>query len=163
MDQIDHIIAEWQHSKPTLDTAPLAILGRIARLMTHFEQRRDAVLAEYDLKYGEFDVLLTLRRQGEPYTLSPSQLSASLLLTSGGISKRLDRLEHSGLVLRQPGEHDRRAVSICLTDAGFALVERVLPAHTDTQLALLAALDAGSQQQLAALLRQWLHALERSA
>lgn len=162
MDQIDRIIAEWQHSQPSLDTTPLAVLGRIARLMGYFEQVRDAVLAQHQLKYGEFDVLLTLRRQGEPYTLSPSQLSQSLLLTSGGISKRIDKLENAGLVERLPDDADRRGVMIRLSASGLAKVDQALTPHTNAQLDLLAHLPASDQQALAALLQRWLTALENT-
>ncbi len=162
MDQIDRIIAEWQHSQPSLDTTPLAVLGRIARLMGYFEQVRDSVLAQHQLKYGEFDVLLTLRRQGEPYTLSPSQLSQSLLLTSGGISKRIDKLENAGLVERLPDDADRRGVMIRLSDSGLAKVNQALTPHTDAQLDLLAHLPACDQQALATLLQRWLVALENT-
>lgn len=160
MDQIDRIIAEWQLSKPDLDTMPLAVLGRVARLMTFFETARDSVLARYGIKYGEFDVLVTLRRQGEPYCLTPTQLSQSLLLTTGGISKRLDKLELAGLIAREPDPNDRRGVTIRLTPAGRQLVDDALTPHTDAQLDLLASLPADAQQQLASLLRQWLTALE---
>lgn len=162
MDQIDRIIAEWQHSQPSLDTTPLAVLGRIARLMGYFEQVRDGVLAQHQLKYGEFDVLLTLRRQGEPYTLSPSQLSQSLLLTSGGISKRIDKLENAGLVERLPDDADRRGVMIRLSASGLAKVNQALIPHTDAQLDLLAHLPASDQQALATLLQRWLVALENT-
>lgn len=161
MDQLQQFLDDWKYSKPDLDLMPLAVLGRIARLMALFETVRDQALLPFDLKYGEFDVLATLRRQGEPYTLSPTVLYRSLLLSSGAISKRLDKLESAGLISRLPDPADRRAWQISLTAQGLLRVEEALQAHTRAQQAMLARIPAADQQQIAALLGNWLQQLEQ--
>lgn len=161
MDQLQQFLDDWKHSKPDLDLMPLAVLGRVARLMAMFETVRDQALLPFDLKYGEFDVLATLRRQGEPYTLSPTVLYRSLLLSSGAISKRLDKLESAGLISRLPDPIDRRAWQVSLTAQGLLRVEDALQAHTRAQQAMLARIPDENQQQLAALLGNWLQQLEQ--
>lgn len=161
MDEIDGFLSQWQQSKPELDPMPLAVLGRIARLMAAFEQVRDAALAPHELKYGEFDVLATLRRQGEPYTLTPTELYRSLLLSSGAVSKRLDKLELAGLITRTPDPSDKRGWLVSLTAAGKEKLEAALQDHTAAQQTLLAKLPTEQQQQLAGLLRSWLQGIEK--
>lgn len=161
MDQLQQFLDDWQRSKPDLDLMPLAVLGRVTRLMALFESIRDQALAPFELKYGEFDVLATLRRQGDPYTLSPTTLYRSLLLTSGAVSKRLDKLETAGLITRTPDPSDRRAWQISLTPLGLERLESALIAHTTAQQKMLALIPLAEQQQLAALLGNWLHQLEQ--
>ena len=160
MDQLQQFLTDWAHSKPELDLAPLAVLGRVTRLMSAFEQVRDEALAPFELKYGEFDVLATLRRQGAPYQLTPSVLYRSLLLSSGAISKRLDRLETAGLVTRTPDPQDKRGWLVSLTVAGLDKTEIALAAHTAAQQKLLAMISVDEQQMLAGILSGWLYQIE---
>lgn len=96
----------------------MGVIGRVSRLSRQLEQRLDPVFARHGLEQGLFDVLATLRRSGEPYRMRPADLAASVMLTSSGITKRLDRLEASGLVVRHPDPQDRRGLLIELTPAG---------------------------------------------
>ncbi|WP_239690849.1 MarR family winged helix-turn-helix transcriptional regulator [Chromobacterium sphagni] len=156
MDKIDLILAQWRQARPDLDCASMAVIGRLGRLVSHLEKTLADNFARFGLKDGEFDVLATLRRAGDDGQLSPTELYTSLLLTSGAISKRLDRLEAAGWVLRQPHPDDRRAMRVQLTASGRALVDQALEAHLATQEAALAALAPEQRAQLAALLKQWL-------
>ena len=99
-------------------------------------------------------MLATLRRNGPPYQLRPTDFSGQLMLTSSGTTKRLDRLEQAGLVTRAPDPEDRRGTLITLTEAGHELIDAVTEAHLDNERDLLAALTADERRRLADLLRK---------
>lgn len=160
-DPVDAIIEQWATVRPDLDTAAMEVFGRVNRLSRAIGDRMDKAYAALGLARGEFDVLATLRRSGEPYTLSPRQLSATLMLTTGGMTGRLDKLERAGLLRRSPDPHDRRGLQVTLTDKGLTLVEEAVGAGLAVQTeALTAALDAEKVGQLADLLRELLLATE---
>jgi DNA-binding MarR family transcriptional regulator len=159
-DPVDAIIAQWAVVRPDLDTVPMAVFGRIYRLAHTMGTRMEKAYAPYGIARGEFDVLGTLRRSGEPYTLSPRELSATLMLTTGGMTGRLDKLERAGLLFRSPDPHDRRGLRVTLTERGRELVDEAVAAGLAVQRAALeaAALDETEAQQLSALLRKLLTA-----
>ncbi|MEF1245075.1 MarR family winged helix-turn-helix transcriptional regulator, partial [Vibrio campbellii] len=101
MDAIDKVVSQWAKEKPELDTEPMAIMGRLMRIAKHMENHVAELHKRYDLKMGEFDVLATLRRSGKPYRLTPSELISSMMLTSGAMTNRLDKLEKKGLIARE--------------------------------------------------------------
>lgn len=101
-DPVDAIIDQWAVVRPDLDTAAMEVFGRIYRLARSMGDRTEKAYARFGIARGEFDVLATLRRAGEPYTLSPRQLSSTLMLTTGGMTGRLDKLEQTGLLRRSP-------------------------------------------------------------
>ncbi|MFI6287697.1 MarR family winged helix-turn-helix transcriptional regulator [Streptomyces sp. NPDC051018] len=127
-DAVDAIIDQWAEVRPDLDTAPMAVYGRIYRIARAMGDRVEKEYARFGISRGEFDVLGTLRRSGEPYTLSPRQLSSTLMLTTGGMTGRLDKLENAGLLARSPDPNDRRALRITLTHHGLDLVDRAVAA-----------------------------------
>jgi DNA-binding MarR family transcriptional regulator len=153
-DGVDAIIAQWQRERPELDHAPIGVVGRISRLAREIEARLEVVYREHGLEPGWHDVLATLRRTGPPYQLRPSDFTGSLMLTSSGTTKRLDRLERAGLIARAPDPDDRRGVLITLTDAGHDLIDRVTEAHLANEARLLAGLSAAERERMAALLRK---------
>jgi len=112
---------------------------------------------------GTYDVLATLRRSGEPFQLTPGALGGSLMLSTGGMTGRLDRLEQAGLVTRCPGPGDRRSRLVTLTDRGRQLIDQALDAGVETQGRLLADLPPGRRQQLNGLLRDLLTVVTREA
>jgi cytochrome b561 len=130
------------------------------RIMKHLATARAEALAPFGFRDGEFDVLATLRRAGKPYRLSPTQLYKSLLVTSGAMTNRLNRLEDVGSIVRMADPNDKRSMLVALTDAGLAKIEQALKVHTDTQNKLLTTLNAPQQQQLNMLLSQLLVASE---
>jgi len=153
-DGVDAIIEQWQHERPELDHSPIGVVGRISRLARAIEPRLEDVYREHGLEPGWHDVLATLRRSGPSYQLRPSDFTGSLMLTSSGTTKRLDRLERAGLIERSPDPDDRRGVVITLTDEGRALIDRVTEAHLANEERLLAGLSAAERDRLAALLRK---------
>ncbi|MFC8919837.1 MarR family winged helix-turn-helix transcriptional regulator [Streptomyces sp. NPDC057116] len=158
-DPVDAITAQWAVVRPDLDTVPMAVFGRIYRLGHTMAARMDRAYAPHGISRGEFDVLATLRRSGEPYTLSPRELSATLMLTTGGMTGRLDKLERAGLLSRSPDPHDRRGLRVTLSEKGRELVDEAVTAGLAVQReALEAALDEREADQLAGLLRKLLTA-----
>jgi DNA-binding MarR family transcriptional regulator len=153
-DGVDEIIEQWQRERPDVDVAPIGVIGRISRLARELERRVEAVQIEHGLDGGWYDVLATLRRSGPPYRLRASDFAGSLMLTSSGTTKRLDRLERAGLIAREPDPDDRRGVLISLTAQGRAAVENALVAHMENEYALLDGLTKTEQRQLADLLRK---------
>ncbi|KOU67312.1 MarR family transcriptional regulator [Streptomyces sp. MMG1533] len=162
-DPVDAIIGQWASVRPDLDTAAMEVFGRIFRLSRAMGDRIDKAYATFGVARGEFDVLATLRRSGEPYTLSPRQLSATLMLTTGGMTGRLDKLERAGLLRRSPDPHDRRGLQVTLTEKGLKLVDEAVGAGLAVQTeALKAALNDEQVGQLADLLRELLTGTETS-
>ncbi|MFD9283257.1 MarR family winged helix-turn-helix transcriptional regulator [Streptomyces mirabilis] len=155
-DSVDAIIEQWATVRPDLDTAAMEVFGRVFRLARTMGDRMEKAYAPYGISRGEFDVLATLRRSDAPYTLSPRQLSATLMLTTGGMTGRLDRLERAGLLRRSPDPHDRRGLQVTLTDKGLRLIDEAVGAGLAVQTEALAHLDEERAGQLAALLRELL-------
>jgi DNA-binding MarR family transcriptional regulator len=157
-DAVDAIVEQWAAVRPDLDTAAMEVFGRVFRLSRAMGDRMEKAYAKFGISRGEFDALATLRRSGEPYTLSPRQLSATLMLTTGGMTGRLDKLERAGLLRRSPDPHDRRGLQVTLTDEGHRLIDAAVGVGLATQTAALGALNAEQAGQLADLLRQLLSA-----
>lgn len=155
-DAVDAIIDQWAQVRPDLDTRAMEVFGRIYRLTHAMGARMDTAYARFGISRGEFDVLATLRRSGEPYTLAPRRLSATLMLTTGGMTGRLDKLERAGLLRRSPDPHDRRGLQVTLTEKGLALVDEAVTAGLGVQTEALSVLDDEQAGHLADLLRELL-------
>lgn len=153
-DDVDRIVAAWQRERPDLDCTPLHVLSRISRLARRLDLARGRVFAAHLLEGWEFDVLSALRRAGPPYQLSPGQLVAETLVTSGTMTNRVDRLERRGLVRRSPDPTDRRGVIVALTPDGREAVDAALADLLDDERDLLRDLDAADQLTLGGLLRR---------
>ncbi|MGW2020302.1 MarR family winged helix-turn-helix transcriptional regulator [Streptomyces sp. NPDC001927] len=157
-DAVDAITDQWAVVRPDLDTLPMAVFGRIYRLAGAMRGRVDKAYAPYGgMSLGEFDVLATLRRSGAPYTLSPRELTATLMITTGGMTGRLDKLEKAGLLSRSPDPNDRRGLRVTLSERGMELVDQAVGAGLAQQReALETALTPEEAEQLAGLLRKLL-------
>jgi DNA-binding MarR family transcriptional regulator len=153
-DGVDLILEQWRRERPDLDHSPIGIVGRVSRLARELEQRLEPVYREHGLEPGWHDVLATLRRSGPPYRLRPTEFTSTLMLTSSGTTKRLDRLEQAGLITRGPDPEDRRGTLITLTAAGRTLIDAVTEAHLENERRLLSALTEAEQRRLADLLRK---------
>ncbi len=161
MDAIDRALSQWDKERPDLNTMPMAMIGRLMRLSKILETQIAEVHKKYDLKMGEFDVLATLRRAGAPYRLTPSELLASMLLTSGAMTNRLDKLESKELILRQHSQADRRSVEVELTDKGLALVNELIVEHVKAQESLVVGLSQTEQKNIGQCLKLWLETFEQ--
>jgi len=159
-DAVDTILAQWLRERPDLDPSPIGVIGRLSRVSQHIDlalQRNHATLG---ITPGEYDVLASLRRAGPPYRLTPTMLYQTLMLSSGAMTNRLDRLEQAGYVERLPDPDDRRGRLVQLTAAGVAFVDHAVEVHLRNEERLLAALSAEQREQLSSLLRHWLLSFE---
>lgn len=156
-DRVDDILAEWRRERPDLDVSAMGVIGRVHRLADVLDRELTGVFAAVGLSRGEFDVLAALRRAGAPHERTAGELAASTMVTTGGLTKRIDRLESRGLVRRAPDGGDARRRVIGLTAAGLALVDEAVAAHVANEQRLVAAL--GDPDALAGVLRGWLLAL----
>lgn len=151
-DAVVEIVGQWERERPDLDTSPMLVVGRMYRLVGAWDRRLRGPFAAAGLGNGDFDVLAALRRAGEPFTLSAGELSRTVLVTTGAITKRVDRLEAGGWVTRSVAEADSRGRSIALTEAGLRLTDELMATHLANQRKLIEGLSAAEQDQLAGLL-----------
>lgn len=158
-DAIDAVVDAWARERPDLDLSAIGLVGRFGRLVMLLGPAQERVFTEFGLRPGEFDVLATLRRSGPPYTLMPSQLARTLMLSRAGMTNRLDRLESAGFVRRELDPADRRSFRVQLTDSGYETVDAAMTAHTANVTDLVSALDPAARADLDAHLRALLRAL----
>jgi len=155
MDRADVAVDQWARERPDLPALPMAIFGRLADAAERVTRdHMDPLFAQSGLQRGEFDVLATLRRSGKPYMLSPTQLYEALMISSGGMTNRLDRLERAGLVERRPDPNDRRGKLIALTETGQRVVDETIDRHVANEERLLSVLTPAEQEKLNALLKK---------
>jgi DNA-binding MarR family transcriptional regulator len=151
-DHVQHVLGQWRREAPKLDRSAFAVIGRISRLAQVLQAEIEPIFASHGVTGGEFDVLAALRRNGRPYRLTPTELSTALIVTSGGMTKRLHALERRALIRRERDPDDGRSTRVALTASGRRIVDAILPelvAHEDR---LLRELGAGQRGRLATLL-----------
>ena len=152
-DAVDRILDQWHTTRPEVDVSPLSVIGRVSRLSRLIDRRLAENFARFGIESWMYDVLATLRRQGEPYSLTAGELVRHTMITTGAVTNRIDRLEQRGLVERT-GTHDRRKVLVRLTPAGRDLVDEVIGAHAATEREILSELSGRQEHELAQLLRR---------
>lgn len=155
---------EWRRERPDIDPFPMELLGRLAEIaQIVMRDRLDPFFAAHGLQKGEFDVLATLRRAGQPYELTPTRLYEAAMLSSGGMTARIDRLERAGWVERRSHPTDRRGTLVGLTTAGLTLIDAMLAQHVENERAALSGLDSDEQRDFNALSIKLLTGLTVSA
>lgn len=154
-DRVARIMAQWERERPDLDVSPQAVIGRLHRVAGRLSEDLAAVYAEFGLGEGEFDVLATLRRSGEPWSLTAGELAGATMVTTGAITKRVDRCERHGWVVRRVDDRDGRGRVITLTDAGRALIDQAFTAHIANEHRLVGLLSERDRSLLAAVLARW--------
>lgn len=159
-DHVGRIMAQWAVERPDLDVSPQGVIGRLHRLAARLTEELVAVYGEFGLGEGEFDVLATLRRSGAPYELTPSELGAQTMVSSGAVTKRVDRCVEQGWVTRRVSDNDARGRVVALTDAGFDVIDRAFGAHMANEHRLVGVLDEMERARLAHLLEKWGRALD---
>jgi DNA-binding MarR family transcriptional regulator len=142
VDLVALAVEDWARERPDLDTGPMELFARLGRTHRLANVEIERALSAFGLTVSAMDVLLALRRSGEPYRLTPSDLAAVSLLTSGGVTFRLDKLQEAGLIRRVASTEDRRVVWAELTDEGASLADEVVAAHIANEHRLLEAMDA---------------------
>jgi DNA-binding MarR family transcriptional regulator len=113
-------------------------------------------LGRYGPTFGEFEVLSALVRSGPPHQMKPTDLGYAIVLSSGAMTNRIDRLEQAGLVTRLPDPGDRRGTLVALTEKGRRTADEALVAVLANEERLLGALTADERDELAGLLRKLL-------
>ncbi|WP_040166414.1 MarR family winged helix-turn-helix transcriptional regulator [Microbacterium gorillae] len=150
-DTVDRVRARWAQTLPEVDTSPLEVLGRIARIGAQTSQLMDRSLATSGVSRSEFDVLCALARSDRP--LRASEVTAQTMLSGAATTKLTVRLESAGLLTRERLERDGRVVLLQLTEAGRELVAREFPRALDGDRLLLRGLTQDERDQLASLLK----------
>lgn len=159
-DHVGRLVARRRRETPDIPLDGMEILGRARRLTLLSRPRIEAVFARHGIDTGEFDVLATLRRAGAPYVLRPTEIMGELMISSGGLTDRLRRLEERGLVAREKAEGDGRSLIARLTDAGRALIDTAYAEDMAEEAEMLKALNADERRALADLLARLLLDLE---
>ena len=153
-DAIDDILTQWSEERPELDTASLGIVIRVMSLSRAFTRQAAEALQPLGLELFEYDVLSALRRQGEPYSLTATQLAKATGLSSGAMTNRVDRLEDRALVRRRPAPNDRRGVIVTLTRSGRNTIEEAIQLRLDAADVSLRSLSGREKQLLTSALRK---------
>jgi DNA-binding MarR family transcriptional regulator len=162
-DWIDLMIGRLEKLHPGAGFDSYHVTGRISRIAARLAQREEEIFGRSDLSRGDVGVLAALRVMGPPHRLSPTQLFRGLMLSSAGMTSRVDRLEARGLVRRLRDPNDRRGVLVELTAEGRRLVDRVLQENTRSESELLAGLSGAERARLATTLKKLLTTLESPA
>ena len=156
-DDVDRIIDQWMRVRPDADVSPLAVLSRVTRISRQLGRVRAEAFQQAGLEPWEWDVLAALRREDGP--LSPKDLIAQTMVTSGTMTNRIDNLVASGLVERVESASDRRVRLVSLTDEGIDRVDVALDALLEAERRLLRGIPVDDHARLAALLRTLADAL----
>ncbi len=159
-DAIDRIEASWHRERPDVDVSSVGIVSRIWRIARHLEQARKERLAEHGTDRVTLDVLAMLRRSGAPFRMTAGELTHHSLLSSGGVSQRLEKLERAGLVTRHIHSEDRRRIDVELTPAGIELIDSILADLMAHEAKLLDGLGPAEQDDLRRTLKRLLARFE---
>ena len=154
------MLSGWTDARPDLEMEALKVTARLSRIGPLLAKRQEAAFSRFGLNRGEVGALSALRIAGPPHRLSPTRLGKGLMLSSAGVTSRIDRLERRGLVRRLADPDDRRGVIIELTDEGRDVVDEAVAAVTISDRQLLERLDPNELEQLEGLLRKLLGGLE---
>jgi len=161
IDAVDRILAQWQRERPDLDCSPMGPIGRLKRCAMLLEPQVEVAFTRHDLVRWEFDMLATLRRAGEPFMLSPTQLFSTLMITSGTMTHRLKALEKRGFICRLPNPEDARSMLVALTPEGRELIDKAVESHVENERQLLSGLSAAQRLQLDEALTVFMRLLEK--
>ena len=159
-DLTDRVLGGWREARPDLEVEPLQVTARLSRIGPLLARRQEAVFGRFGLSRGEVGALSALRVAGPPHRLSPTRLGKGLMLSSAGVTSRIDRLERRGLVRRLADPDDRRGVIVELTENGLQVVDEAVAALMVSDRELLGRLDPQDVAQLEVLLRNLLAGLE---
>jgi len=162
-DFTDKLLADWDTARPDIGVGSLQVTARLARIGPHLARRQEAVFERFGLSRGEVGMLSALRTAGPAHRLSPTRLGQGLMLSSAGVTSRLDRLERRGFVQRLPDPDDRRGVIVELTDSGLEIVDAAVEANSASDRQLMERFDPQEIELLEGLLRKLLAGLESSS
>lgn len=159
-DRVELRRRQWATEMPGLDTSGMAILGRARMITLGVRPAIEKVFDNHGLDTGDFDVLSTLLRSGPPYRLRPTELFRWLMITSGGLTARVSRLEKRGLVERVADPADGRSLLVGLTAAGLEKARYAIVEDMQIEAELLDGLSEDERETLASLLQKLALSLE---
>ncbi|MCZ6835032.1 MAG: MarR family transcriptional regulator [Planctomycetota bacterium] len=160
MSHVEMVLEQWRRERPDLEVGPMGLTGRLKRIGRHLERQMEKVFAVHDMNLASFDVLATLRRSGAPYRLSPGDLMANTMVTSGTMTNRVDQLVRAGHVERIKNPQDGRSVLITLTDKGLKVIDVAVTDHVANLARLTSGLTESEAKRLDRLLDRYLATLE---
>ena len=152
-DFVDSLEEEWKAQVPQLQTEPISVVARLVRMSYYVERRVAINLARYDLNRGEFEVLAVLTRNPEE-NITPKILQTKILITSGGLSNRIRKLEEKGLLVRLSDPNDRRGVILKSTEKGKEITRQAVTSHVEVERQIASGLSPEEQRELASLLKR---------
>jgi DNA-binding MarR family transcriptional regulator len=159
-DWTDALLDRLAATRSRKEIEAYQVTARISRIALHIARHQEEVFGRFGLNRGEVGVLGALLLVGSSQQLSPTQLFQGLMLSSAGITSRLDRLERRGYVKRTRHPSDRRGVLVSLTDAGRKVLEQAVAADAAGEQELLSALTTEDRRALAVQLKKLLAGLE---
>src|SRR3954451_14540500 len=162
-DSVDFCTVDIASRYPQIDPDVEGVVGRLAAIDKHLSRTFDDTVASHGLNHGEYRLLLRLTTRSDDNRMTAGELSRALMLSSGAMTTRLDRLEAAGLVERIRDPRDRRGVLIALTDKGKAAIDDAVTEQAAKEIDLLSALDGAELKHLNTLLRKVLVSLETAA
>jgi DNA-binding MarR family transcriptional regulator len=161
-DSVDFCTADIASRYPQIDPTVEGVVGRLSAITKHISRTFDETLARHGLNHGEYRLLLRLTTRSDDNRMTAGELGRALLLSSGAMTNRIDRLEAAGLVERVRDPRDRRGVLVALTDAGRTAIDRAVTEQAAKEIDVMSAIDAKELDQLNGLLRKVLTSLEGS-
>ena len=127
-DYVEGLIHEWMSVHGTGDYASYALVVRLIRAGRILDSILSGIAKQNRLgARGDYEVLAAIRRSGES-GITPTQLAATAQVTTAGMTGRLDRLEASGLILRDAHPEDRRSIRVKVTPQGEEVADSVFGA-----------------------------------
>jgi DNA-binding MarR family transcriptional regulator len=159
-DHVDQAMLQWQREMPEVEIRGADVLNRARRIVLESRPAIEANFRRHGLDTGEFDVLASLRRSGAPYELRPTELYRTLMISSGGLTARLDRLEGQGLIRRRPAGDDARSWIVELTPAGKKKIEAAFRADMEIENRMVEGLSEKERTDLIRLLRKLTQAMK---
>jgi len=148
---IDATIESWAALVPDLDVDTMRTALLLGRATTLGRKHVEVAFASCGLSAGEFDVLASLLHAPD-HTSKPSVLARTGMLSSAGMTHRLDLLEQAGYLERRPDPGDRRSTLAVLTEAGKVKAIEAAKAHVAAEQELLNVLSKADRAELTRLL-----------
>jgi DNA-binding MarR family transcriptional regulator len=163
MDRVDIGLEAWKREFPNMDLETEGLVSRIHKISRYIDRAMSETASEFGLTVSDWELMSSLRRQGPPYRLKPSQLCTDMMMSSGAMTARLDKLEQEGLITRTKDPDDRRGVIVELTEKGRDLWGEAVDVQAAKEKMFADALTDREKQLANNMLRKMLITLQRQA
>lgn len=129
IDTTENFTRRWRVERPDIDVRTVAVIANIYLVGQAIEAEfRTYSQREFGLGTGDMRILLALRRSASLPPLRATDLFQSLLVSSGAVTKQIDRLERQRLVRRDPDPNQKKQRLISLTREGKAIADKAIEA-----------------------------------